>query len=56
MNELFNPDKLDDVVEKLKGRFMNWKGKLFPTLSISMGYVSASEKEGMTLDERNRHY
>lgn len=48
------PDKLDDVMEKLKGRFMNWKGKLFPTLSISMGYVSASEKEGMTLDEMRR--
>ncbi len=48
------PDRLDGVIEKLKERFMNWRGKLFPTLSISMGYVSASEAEGMTLDEMRR--
>jgi len=44
----------DNVVRKLKARFDGWKGKLLPKLSISMGYVSATEKPGMTLDDIRR--
>ncbi len=47
-------DERTKVITKLKESFKAWRGKLFPTLSISMGYVSAAEDPGMTLDDMRR--
>ncbi len=43
-----------ELVRKLKNRFDSWRGKLYPKLSISMGYVSAEENPQMTLEEIRR--
>lgn len=48
-------DRRAGVIGLLKERFDNWHGKLYPKkLSISMGYVCASQDSGMTLDEMRR--
>ncbi|MBO4266559.1 MAG: GGDEF domain-containing protein [Lachnospiraceae bacterium] len=47
-------NELNDVIEKLKERFDNWRGILFPTLSISMGYVSAADVSDISIDEMRR--
>jgi diguanylate cyclase (GGDEF)-like protein len=47
-------DELEGIVEKLKDRFDNWRGILFPRLSISMGYVCAAKAPGMSLDDIRR--
>ena len=49
-----NDTEREDLVRKLKNRFAGWRGKLYPKLSISMGYVAAGEKPGMTLDDMRR--
>lgn len=43
-----------DVIRRLKDAFDNWRGRLYPKLSISMGYVSASENPSMTIDDMRR--
>ena len=47
-------DKRLQVIKDLKDRFDNWKGKLYPKLSVSMGYVCASENPDMTIDEMRK--
>jgi diguanylate cyclase (GGDEF)-like protein len=42
------------VIAKLKERFASWRGKLYPHLSVSMGYVCASENPQMTLDDMRK--
>lgn len=46
--------ELGNVIDKLKERFDNWRGILFPSLSISMGYISASEDSGIRIDDMRR--
>lgn len=47
-------EKRAEIVSELRDRFDRWKGKLHPSLSVSMGYVCASEKEGMTVEDMRR--
>ena len=47
-------DELEGIVDKLKDRFDNWRGILFPRLSISMGYVCAAHVPNMSFDEIRR--
>ena len=42
------------VIRTLSEGFDNWRGKLFPKLSISMGYVCANEDASMKLDDLRR--
>ena len=43
-----------DVIRRLKDRFEGWHGEYSQKLSISMGYVSASEDPSMTIEEMRR--
>lgn len=47
-------DKRVNVIKHLRERFDNWKGRLYPKLSVSMGYVCASENPDMTIDEMRK--
>lgn len=44
----------EETVRRLQEAFRNWKGKLYPSLSISMGYIAATEDPAMTIDEMRR--
>ncbi len=46
--------EIAQVIAKLKERFASWRGKLYPHLSVSMGYVCASENPQMTLDDMRK--
>ncbi len=48
------PGRRAEVVARLKEKFESWRGRLYPTLSISMGYVCASENPNMTVDDMRR--
>lgn len=41
----------DMAIKRLMNRFDSWKGNLYTSLSISTGYVCASEDPSMTFDE-----
>ena len=44
----------DMVINSLRERFESWKGSLYKSLSISTGYVCASEDPSMTMDDMRR--
>lgn len=41
----------DDVIKKLRECFADWHGELYPDLSISMGYVCATEDPSMQIKD-----
>lgn len=47
-------DKKDETIKRLMDEFDSWHGKLYPSLSISMGYVCATEDRRMTIDDMRR--
>ena len=44
----------DTIIKQLEDRFESWKGSLYPSLSISTGYVCASDDPSMTLEDMRR--
>ncbi len=46
--------KLDDLIRKLTNRFESWNGNGGRKLSLSMGYVTATEDRSRTLDDMRR--
>ena len=44
-------DVRDDVIQKLQECFADWHGELYPDLSISMGYVCATEDPSMQIKD-----
>ncbi len=47
-------DIRDETIKRLENEFDSWQGKLYPKLSISMGYVCASEDRNMMIDDMRR--
>ena len=48
------PHEQSKTLQRLNEAFKNWRGKLYPKLSISMGYISATENPDMTIDDMRK--